>query len=451
MMAAEENTNNEHDAEEEYYNENNDGNNEDHDQGVYKIHISRIPTKFNEEIVERILKESLLKQQSEESNEEEEQYEVEVELIYPRDEEEGDESNQNSNDPTTEEHGNDNDNPNGAKKDKDPTKTKEHRGFGFAIFQGKNANRIHERSLELQTLKGGRKATSTKKYAMYIRPCVSRQDLKNNKVDTTVVDPNQCYLWSQHRCPYGDHCKFNHTGPGSCKILPTASDDQRKKKKGRCFAFKKGKCKKGDDCPFSHDFVPTVQVVAPSEDGGAENKTSDENKKKDIPDSEKDCINWKTKGRCRKRDTCPYKHDPEKCNLKKKRKQEKLSKENAQQQLKEKQPLSVRVFGMNYETTEEDIRQFFDGCGKIHNVEFPLFEDSGRSKGYCCIHFSSPKAVTKAIELNGQELMGRWLSIQAGKMLVQKWEQYHQHQQHDSTSSTFDNNENSYSKRQRIS
>ena len=94
-----------------------------------------------------------------------------------------------------------------------------------------------------------------------------------------------------------------------------------------------------------------------------------------------------------------------------------------QREDKNRQPLSVRVFGMNYETTEAEIRSFFKDCGPIVELTFPLFEDSGRSKGYCGVRFQSPKAVEKAVALNGKELQGRWLSIQEGKMYLRKWEQ----------------------------
>jgi RNA recognition motif-containing protein len=52
---------------------------------------------------------------------------------------------------------------------------------------------------------------------------------------------------------------------------------------------------------------------------------------------------------------------------------------------------------------------------------FPVFEDSGRSKGYCGVLFTSPKATEKACELDGQELHGRWLSVQPGKMYLKQW------------------------------
>jgi len=90
---------------------------------------------------------------------------------------------------------------------------------------------------------------------------------------------------------------------------------------------------------------------------------------------------------------------------------------------KKRQPLSVRVFGLNYDTTEEQVREHFSDCGPIMELTFPKFEDSGRSKGFCGVLFQSPKAVEKAEALNGLELNGRWLSIQAGKMYLKKWQE----------------------------
>ena len=93
---------------------------------------------------------------------------------------------------------------------------------------------------------------------------------------------------------------------------------------------------------------------------------------------------------------------------------------------KQRQPLSVRVFGLNYDTSESDVRSYFEHCGPIMELTFPTFEDSGRSKGYCGILFQSPKAVAKAVELDGKELHGRWLRVQAGKMYLKQWEEQHE-------------------------
>jgi hypothetical protein len=242
-----------------------------------------------------------------------------------------------------------------------------------------------------------------------------------------------CYLWSQNRCPYGDDCKFSHVGPGSCRVAAS------QKKKQKCFAFKKGKCPRGEDCPFSHDFVPDPTVTKMKQCTEA---TPD--KPQTITnESDKHCINWKTKGKCRKGDKCPYRHDTtvqrlalEKINKKKRQRDTSNHEQGGEEEggdeptnkknnnKNPKQPLSVRVFGLNYDTTEQDVRGFFQHCGPIVEVTFPLFEDSGRSKGYCCVLFQSPKAVDKAIELDGQELFGRWLRIQSGKMKLRQWEEH---------------------------
>eukprot|EP00980_Cylindrotheca_fusiformis_P012961 scaffold3236_cov66-Cylindrotheca_fusiformis.AAC.27 len=352
----------------------------------FKIHISRVPTKFTEDIVQRILNDEFGADAV-----------LKVELILPRLSEEEEEEQQ-------QQHGLEESNNNTTfSKDEEEVMTT-HRGFGFVTFRTEEAQ---TKAIKMETIKGGRTPNSTKVRTMYLRPYAA---------ETDDDDRNVCYLWKQHRCPYGDDCKFTHSGPGSCKVPIAADVDEEtaklaaKKKKGKCFLHKKGKCTKGDDCPFSHDFV-----VDKSQDG----KLGDV--KKEIPKSEKDCINWKTKGKCRKKDRCPYRHDEEvqKAALKKQNKKKKTA---TNQDKKEKQPLSVRVFGLNYESTEQDVRDFFSECGPIQDVTFPIFEDSGRSKGYCGVWFSSPKAVAKAVALDGEELMGRWLRIQAGKMYLKQWE-----------------------------
>ena len=226
------------------------------------------------------------------------------------------------------------------------------------------------------------------------------------------------------------------------QLLPTGDANKKPKK---CRDYRKGKCKLGDSCPFSHDFDPPSKA-----------KDDDVQKRGNRPDSEKDCINWKTKGKCRKLDkkTCPYRHDPSVqeaalVKLQKKRKggggggdgtaqdnndggknHDNDCKNKKRKGKKIKQPLSIRVFGLNYETKETDVRDMFQRCGPIVKLDFPTFEDSGRSKGYCGVTFQSPNAVDKAVrDFEKAELHGRWLSVQAGHMLLDEWEGGGQQQQ----------------------
>lgn len=277
-----------------------------------------------------------------------------------------------------------------------------HKGYAFVQF---SSTKQASAAVQLAKVRGGAKETSTKQYTIYI------SDVGGGD-DTT---PNVCFLWQQFKCPYGgenQHCKFAHTGPGGCALKKNSADgniDKRKRK--QCWMLKKGKCTLGDDCPYSHDFDVSSIII-------------NNNKKEapvERPTSEKDCINWRTKGKCRKGDNCPYRHDPallDRVLKKKKRKQDDVSADERKKQ----QPLSVRVFGMNYDTKEADVRELFESCGKINEICFPCFSDSGRSKGFCEVHFASPKAVDLAVQLHETELHGRWLSVQAGKMYLNQWE-----------------------------
>ena len=401
----------------------------------FKCYIGRVPTKFNEEIVKRTLVETL---KTDSDDGDGSLIVQKVELIYPHDDdgdENDDDENANSN-RNSNSNNNYNSNSNNDRmknnNEKDETDEKEHRGFGFVYFA---SAQYRDAALKLGTIKGKRKSTSKKSHSMYLRPYVAKSEEEEQADNTTTIGRDVCHLWSLNRCPYGDDCKFRHVGEGGCllqekDLSPEERKQLQRKRKGKCFLYKKkGQCPKGDDCPFSHDFEPdkllqtTCKVV--------KNKT----------DSQKDCINWKTKGKCRKGDKCPYKHDPElqKRALEKKEKKKRLREGGADDETdvlvdskkhrKEKQPLSVRVFGMNYATNEADIKEFIETtCGHpVQSVVFPRFEDSGRSKGYCGIYFASPKAAVAAVEkCDNAELHGRWLRVQTGKsMTIEAWEGLH--------------------------
>jgi RNA recognition motif. (a.k.a. RRM, RBD, or RNP domain)/Zinc finger C-x8-C-x5-C-x3-H type (and similar) len=280
-----------------------------------------------------------------------------------------------------------------------------HKGFAFMVMKTPElANLL----IQQQTVK----------HTLYLS-AVS-EDRNNNNTNKKEANAFTCFLWQQRRCPYGDDCKFQHVGEGACKVSLPGSEATKSARKTKCWEFmKKGSCKQGADCPFLHPETLVGKTVI--------TKRSD---------SEKDCISWKTKGKCRKLDTCPYRHDEavrDKVlvqNMKKRQlpaddgpeSQQSLPNNNNKKTKKLKQPLSVRVFGLNYETTVADVREFFGGCGPIKDIVFPSFEDSGRSKGYCEVLFTSPRAVEQAVLLHETELHGRWLSIQAGKMLEQQWQ-----------------------------
>lgn len=458
-------------------------NEEEEEEEEYKIYIGRVPTKFTEDIVKRILIDKLGSSDDDDddrNNDGNIMIVEKVELIYPHDDDDDEDDDKNNSGEA-------------RKKDRQQQREEgeEHRGFGFVTFV---TEKYRDDAIKLQTIRGGTKRTSKKKHTMYLRPYVAKtyddddddddnndgKDNSNNDKEGNDSTNNEqptagrrdvCYLWNLHRCPYGEECKFKHVGEGSCQVIqnkkeledllsPEEQNKLQRKRKGKCFIYKKkGKCDKGDDCPFSHDFMVASNILIENttannkkqkrsndndknESEGKYNETNNitNNNKVKLSNSQKDCINWKTKGKCRKGDRCEYKHDLE---LQRKALDKKAKKkrqrdgddgdddnDNKRIKRKEKQPLCVRVFGLNYDTTENDIKEFIQKTNDGHQIKsilFPKWEDSQRSKGYCGIYFASPKAAQDCVtKCDNAELHGRWLRVQTGKsMTVDQWDSLH--------------------------
>jgi nucleolin len=56
---------------------------------------------------------------------------------------------------------------------------------------------------------------------------------------------------------------------------------------------------------------------------------------------------------------------------------------------------TVFISGLPYETTEEELRQLFEGCGIIKEIKIPKYQDTGRNIGYAHLSFKKNKGVTK--------------------------------------------------------
>lgn len=53
---------------------------------------------------------------------------------------------------------------------------------------------------------------------------------------------------------------------------------------------------------------------------------------------------------------------------------------------------------------KEELARFFEGCGKIESVEFPVHEPSGEFLGHAEVTFRDPEACVRALRLNGQDI-----------------------------------------------
>lgn len=73
---------------------------------------------------------------------------------------------------------------------------------------------------------------------------------------------------------------------------------------------------------------------------------------------------------------------------------------------------TVFVGNLGFKTTEDTIREFFDGCGEITSIRIAKGDD-GRSKGFCHVDFESNESVKKAMSKNGEDLDGRQVRVDA--------------------------------------
>lgn len=73
---------------------------------------------------------------------------------------------------------------------------------------------------------------------------------------------------------------------------------------------------------------------------------------------------------------------------------------------------TIYVQGLPFTATEEDVRSFFKGAGEIVSVRLPKWHDSGKLKGYGHIEFKKSEGAVKALDLNGEYLQDRYLTIE---------------------------------------
>ncbi|RZC57917.1 hypothetical protein C5167_005222 [Papaver somniferum] len=68
------------------------------------------------------------------------------------------------------------------------------------------------------------------------------------------------------------------------------------------------------------------------------------------------------------------------------------------------------VGNLSFSLEQEDLEEFFKDAGQIVNVQFATHGD-GRFKGHAIVEFATEESVQKALERNGQNLMGKLVKL----------------------------------------
>lgn len=74
--------------------------------------------------------------------------------------------------------------------------------------------------------------------------------------------------------------------------------------------------------------------------------------------------------------------------------------------------MEIYVGNVSFDSTEEQIRDLFDGFGSVEHVSMITDWDTGRCRGFCFVGMPNEGEARAAIEaLNGTALQGRALTI----------------------------------------
>ena len=78
--------------------------------------------------------------------------------------------------------------------------------------------------------------------------------------------------------------------------------------------------------------------------------------------------------------------------------------------------MNIYIGNMSFDTTEDQLRQAFEGFGEVSTVKIITDRDSGQPRGFAFVEMSAKDEATAAISgLNGQDLNGRSLNVNEAK------------------------------------
>lgn len=70
---------------------------------------------------------------------------------------------------------------------------------------------------------------------------------------------------------------------------------------------------------------------------------------------------------------------------------------------------------LSYQTSEDQLREFFEEFGNIEDLKLIMDFQTGRSKGFAFITFASEEDAKKALDANGKDLDGRTIVVNAAR------------------------------------
>ncbi|MCK4607764.1 MAG: RNA-binding protein, partial [candidate division Zixibacteria bacterium] len=74
--------------------------------------------------------------------------------------------------------------------------------------------------------------------------------------------------------------------------------------------------------------------------------------------------------------------------------------------------MNIYIGNLSFDTTDEQLRQAFEGFGEVSSINIITDSYSGKPRGFAFVEMSNQNEAVAAIAgLNGQELDGRTLNV----------------------------------------
>lgn len=75
------------------------------------------------------------------------------------------------------------------------------------------------------------------------------------------------------------------------------------------------------------------------------------------------------------------------------------------------QKARLYIGGLSYSATEEDLKEAFKPYGKVIEAKVVTDRETGKARGFGFIEMGSPAEAEKALALDGNEILGRRISV----------------------------------------
>jgi len=78
--------------------------------------------------------------------------------------------------------------------------------------------------------------------------------------------------------------------------------------------------------------------------------------------------------------------------------------------------VTIYIGNLSFQATEDDIKELFEGYGKVSRISLPVDRETGKKRGFAFVEMEDENQEDSAIaELDGAEWLGRSIKVNKAK------------------------------------